>query len=87
MKSNIAIIDVIYLVDIGFHCIKPLDKYEVFLVAGEVVAVLREHGENCHHFSVYYNEKMQMFMYTKVVVEADDGPNLYAQGTDRFVVR
>ena len=88
VMSLIDQVDNIYYGDIGFHCSKPLDSYEIFMVAGELINVLRDcHAENCHHFSIYYNHKMQMFMYTKVVIEADDGPNLYMQGTDKFIVR
>lgn len=80
-------VDNIYYGDIGFHCDKPLDKYDVFLVAGAICGVLNKHAEDCYAYSLYYNNAMDMFMYTKVVIEADDGPNLYAQDTQRFVVR
>jgi hypothetical protein len=80
-------VDNVYWGDIGFHCEKPLDQYDVFLVAGAICGVLEKHAESCYSYSLYYNNAMDMFMYTKVAVEADDGPNLYAEGTRRFVVR
>lgn len=80
-------VDNVYWGDIGFHCDIPLDKYDIFLVAGAIVGVLQKHAEDCYHYSLYYNEPMQTFMYTKVSIEADDGPDLYAEGTRQFVVR
>ena len=77
----------VYFGDIGFHCDVSLDNYDIFLVAGAIVGVLQNHAEDCYHYSIYYNEPMQTFMYTKVIVEANDGPDLYAEGTRRFVVR
>lgn len=81
-------VDNIYYGDIGFHTDKSLDEFEIYFVAGAICAALHEHGEtDCGQHSMYYNEPMQMYMYTKVVVEADDGPDLYAGKERLFVVR
>lgn len=76
-----------YYGDIGFHTDKLLDEFDVFFVAGAICAAIREEGEECQQYSLYYNRAVQSFMFTKVCICANDGPNLYAQGTQRFVIR
>lgn len=79
-------VDNVYYGDIGFHTDMLLDKFAIHFVAGAIVAALREQGEDCYEYSLYYNEELQMFLYTRVVIEADDGPDLYAQGTNQFSI-
>ena len=76
----------IYYGDIGFHTDVLLDKFDIHFVAGAICAALREQTEDCHSYSLYYNDELQMFLYTKVVIEADDGPDLYAHNTREFIV-
>ena len=87
LASLIDQTDNVYWGDIAFHSDIHLDKYDIFLVAGAIIGVLNNHAEECHHYSLYYNEAVQSFMYTKVCIEADDGPDLYAQEGRQFVVR
>lgn len=80
-------VDKFYYGDIGFHTDTLLDEFDVYFVAGALCAAIREQGEDCQPYCLYYNQVMQMFMFTKVCIHANDGPDLYDQGTERFIVR
>lgn len=80
-------VDNMYYGDIAFHTTTLLDESQIYLVAGNICGTLRKHEEKCCDYSLYYNQAVQAFMYTKVVVQANDGPNLYGQNTERFVIR
>lgn len=80
-------VDNMYYGDIAFHTTILLDESQIYLVAGNICGTLRKHEEECYDYSLYYNQAVQAFMYTKVVVQANDGPNLYGQNTERFVIR
>lgn len=79
-------VDDIYYGDIAFLT-DGLDEFQIYLTAGAICAVLRNQAEDCYDYSLYYNKVMKAFMYTKVVIQAKDGPDLYKQGTRKFVVR
>ena len=80
-------VDNVYWGDIGFHTDTLLDESDIYFIAGIICAELRERAEECWSYSMYYNQCMQMFMYTKVCIEANDGPDLYAGQERTFVLR
>ena len=87
IASVIDQVDNLYYGDIAFHTITLLDKSQACLVAGNICGILSRYGEKCYDYSLYYNQAVQAFMYTKVVIQVDNGPNLYDKKTKRFVVR
>ena len=87
IASVIDQVDNLYYGDIAFHTTTLLDKSQACLVAGNICGILSRYGEKCYDYSLYYNQAVQAFMYTKVVIQVDNGPNLYDKKTKRFVVR
>ena len=87
VASVIDQVDNLYYGDIAFHTTTLLDESQICLVAGNICGILSKHGEKCYDYSLYYNQAVRAFMYTKVVIQVDNGPNLYSQNTERFVIR
>lgn len=87
VASVIDQVDNLYYGDIAFHTTTLLDESQTCLVAGNICGILSKHGEKCYDYSLYYNQAVRAFMYTKVVIQVDNGPNLYNQNTERFVIR
>lgn len=86
--SLIDQVDGIYYADIGFHLTNvAAQTLPLSVVAKTCVNALAEHGVKQTEDSLYYNEVLQMFMFTSVAIRNDDGPNLYGQKERLFVVR
>lgn len=81
-------VDNLYYGDIIFHTSSLLfEDSQISHAANVICDILNNFGEDCHDYSLYYNRAVQGFMYTKVVIQADDGPSLYDQNTERFIIR
>lgn len=87
VASVIDQVNNIYYGDIAFHTTTLLDKSQIYLIAGNICGMLRKYEEECYDYSLYYNQMVHAFMYTKVVIQVDDGPNLYGQNARTFVIR
>ena len=88
--SLIDQVDNIYYGDIMFCMPKNIDESALYFRAGRIIGTLINQGAiepKCNDSCLYFNKEMWGFMYTVVAIKADDGPNLYAEGTRKFIVR
>lgn len=82
--------DGIYYGDIMFPMPKDANESKLYFKAGRIIGELVNAGAiepKINDSCLYFNEAMWAFMYTAVAIKADDGPDLYAQGTRNFVIR
>lgn len=79
-------IDNFYYGDLFFPIPKDTSS-DLYFEAGKIIGTLNRLGIKCNNSCFYFNKVLHGFMYTLVVVEADDGPDLYNGQTRTFVVR
>lgn len=82
-------VDNIYYGDILFHMPKQITELGLYFRAGQIIGTLSRMNAitSEDNSCIYFNKAMNGFMYTAVAIQADDGPDLYAQNTRKFIVR
>lgn len=89
-KTLIDQVDNVYYGDIAFPLPQGINELSVYLRAGRIIGELVNAGvieSKINDACLYFNRALNSLMYTGVVVKAEDGPDLYAQGTREFIVR
>lgn len=88
--SLIDQVDKTYYGDIMFCMPKGITEDALYFKAGRIIGELINAGAiepKTNDSCLYFNQEMWGFMYTAVAIKADDGPDLYAEDTRKFIVR
>ena len=89
-KTLIDQVGKVYYGDIAFPLPQGINELSIYLRAGRIIGELVNAGvieAKINDTCLYFNRALNSLMYTGVVIKAEDGPDLYAQGTRAFVVR
>ena len=90
VKTLIDQVDNVYYGDIMFAVPENTTESGLYYRAGRIIGELINAGviePKVNDSCLYFNEALYAFMYTGVAIKAEDGPQLYEQGTRTFVVR